>query len=161
MEDTLASSILPPSVPASPVSDGGNRAGFDSDGSQPPPLFYDTSDESDYDPTGLLTPVSINVEYEREWRREQQRYRHHREIRRAQYERAKQAEAALAAKKERAGVYMRTRAGIFKNEKELSGWDGCFCYLDTRGRIEITESVWAYVMVSGPRITTVHQRNHP
>ena len=144
---STSSSVTSTSSPASPTSEAFNRGGFDSDGNQPPPLFYDTSDESDYDPTGLLTPVSINLEYEREWQREQNRYQQEREIRKAQYQRAKEAEAALAAKKARAGIYMRTRAGIFKNEKDLSGWDGCFCYLDRRGKIEITESVWAYVMV--------------
>ena len=126
------------------------RLGYDPASSQCPQLFYDTADESDYEPTGLLTPVSIDSEYERECEGARERYLQKQRGLREWAERAKKIEAELAERKARSGVYMRTRAGIFRNEKDLDGWDGVFCYLDSRGRMEISESVWAYVMVSEP-----------
>ena len=124
------------------------RVGYDKDGSLPPLVIEDTEDESDYDPTGLLTPVSINLDHERDLKREKERYRQEQEVLQSQREWLKRLEAAWAANSAKGGVPMRTRAGIVRNENDLCGWDELFCHLNDQGKLEATESVRDHIMVS-------------
>ena len=126
------------------------RVGYDKDGSLPPLVIEDTEDESDYDPTGLLTPVSINLGHERALQREQERYRREQQDLQSQHAWLQRLQAAWAADSAKGGWHMRTRAGIVRNESDLCGWDELFCHLNDQGKLEATESVRDHIMVSAP-----------
>ena len=99
------------------------------------PWMSDMDGDSDFDPTGLLTPPpeSKKTLPPNDYLMELDRQREEWEAQKRDYRRRKNMWLDEEARKRKSRVSMRTRAGLIKHEREISEQDKEICCLDDQG----------------------------